>query len=670
MARQDGVELVLGAIIPLLPEGDGKYDEDTLTDKPASFFAREAVREQIMRLTHREVPHAVAVTVDRFEERETIRVIQATIHVEKVGQRAILVGRKGEQIKEIGTNARIHLEELLGGKVHLELFVRVTERWKDMPRQLQEMGYDHQQGKQLANLLPAKPKSPRASAKSPAAGKSKTPAKAKTSGKPRPAGKGPGGPQAPTNRCTQETPCTPKDSAMKPLIAIVGRPNVGKSTLFNRLVGQKLAIVHDTPGVTRDRHYADTYLQGRDVTVIDTGGFDPNDEDPMHQGIARHVRAAIAEADVILCLLDALAPPTEADRQAVQLLRKSDKPVVYFANRADNTQVELDANELLRLGIKNLIAGSALHGRRMADLELALLNHLPKAEQAEADDANVPKVALIGRPNAGKSSLLNQLAGSERSLVDHRPGTTRDPIDARITFGEQQYVFVDTAGVRRRSKIKEDIESASVMRAIQCIERSDLVVLMCDGAEPISDQDTRLLALATERGRAVIIGLNKMDLLTKSEEAQALEKAKESLHFAPWIPIVRLSAMKGRGLKALMTRVDESYAEFFAARDDLRAQSLLRRGVGATQSPDAWWQGTTPVLRHPGADQAAAVHCNEQLPRLDRRKLQTVHGQPIARRVRVPVRAYSSEFPRTSAPGDAGRRLVQRESARLNALFL
>lgn len=350
---------------------------------------------------------------------------------------------------------------------------------------------------------------------------------------------------------------------MKPLIAIVGRPNVGKSTLFNRLVGEKLAIVHDLPGVTRDRHYADAFLQGREVTVIDTGGFDPNDEDPMHQGIARHVKAAIEEADVILCLLDALAPPTEADRRAVQLLRKANKPVVYFANRADNKQVELDATELHRLGLTDLIAGSALHGRRMADLEQALLSHLPPvAAPTEPASDEVPKIALIGRPNAGKSSLINQLAGSERSLVDHRPGTTRDPVDATITFDGKQYLFVDTAGVRRRSKINEEIESASVMRAIKCIERADLVVLMCDGTEPISEQDMRLLALATDRGRSVIVGLNKSDLLTKSEEAAGVEKAKETLHFAPWIPIVRLSAMKGRGTKALMARIDKSYAEF------------------------------------------------------------------------------------------------------------
>jgi GTPase len=191
MARGDGVERVLSSLIPLLPEGDAQYAEDILTDKPASFFAREAVREQIMRLTHREVPHAVAVTVDRFEERETLKVIQATIHVEKVGQRAILVGRKGEQIKEIGTNARVHLEELLSSKVHLELFVRVTERWKDVPRQLQEMGYDHAQGKQLANLLPAKAKAPRKPAPRKAEAPSKTTPRGGAKKRPPSAGKKP-----------------------------------------------------------------------------------------------------------------------------------------------------------------------------------------------------------------------------------------------------------------------------------------------------------------------------------------------------------------------------------------------------------------------------------------------------------------------------------------------
>src|SRR5690606_34813411 len=208
------------------------------------------------------------------------------------------------------------------------------------------------------------------------------------------------------------------EGAVKPMIAIVGRPNVGKSTLFNRLAGQKLAIVHDTPGVTRDRHYADTLLQGREVTIVDTGGFDPNDDDPMHQGIARHVHAAVEQADVILCILDAQSPPTEADRHAVQLLRQSLKPVVYFANRADNPSVELEAIELHRLGLGQLIAGSALHGRHMAELEAALLEQLPPlAPEEDVATDDIPRIALIGRPNAGKSSLLNRLSGSERSLV-------------------------------------------------------------------------------------------------------------------------------------------------------------------------------------------------------------------------------------------------------------
>lgn len=350
---------------------------------------------------------------------------------------------------------------------------------------------------------------------------------------------------------------------MKPMIAIVGRPNVGKSTLFNRLAGQKLAIVHDTPGVTRDRHYADTLLQGREVTIVDTGGFDPNDDDPMHQGIARHVHAAVEQADVILCILDAQSPPTEADRHAVQLLRQSLKPVVYFANRADNPSVELEAIELHRLGLGQLIAGSALHGRHMAELEAALLEQLPPlAPEEDVATDDIPRIALIGRPNAGKSSLLNRLSGSERSLVDDRPGTTRDPIDADVVYEGKRYRFIDTAGVRRRTKINEAVESASVMRSIRCIERSDIVVLMCDGTQPIADQDTRLLALATERGRAVIVGLNKMDLLTKSEEAAAFEHARQTLHFAPWIPIVRLSAVKARGLKALVNRIDQTYEQF------------------------------------------------------------------------------------------------------------
>ncbi len=348
-----------------------------------------------------------------------------------------------------------------------------------------------------------------------------------------------------------------------PLLALVGRPNVGKSTLFNRLVGKKLAIVHDEPGVTRDRHYADASILGREVTVIDTGGFDPTDIDPMRQGIARHVEAAIAEADVIVCVLDALGQPTEADRQAVGLLRRADKPVIYLANRADNEQAELDAADLHRLGIDPLICGSALHGRRMAQLQAAIADALPPAsEPSEEESEKWPRVALLGRPNAGKSSLLNHLCGAERSLVDDRPGTTRDPIDARVEFDGQTYSLLDTAGVRRRSKVREEIELKSVMRSLRCIHRADVVVLMCDATRGVEDQDAKLLSLAEARGRALVVGLNKSDLLSRAELRAATQQARDALHFAPWVPVVGLSAKTGRGVKALMTQVRQSYGEF------------------------------------------------------------------------------------------------------------
>jgi GTPase len=349
---------------------------------------------------------------------------------------------------------------------------------------------------------------------------------------------------------------------MTPILAIVGRPNVGKSTLFNRLVGKKLAIVHDMPGVTRDRHYAEAHLQGRDLLIVDTGGFDPEDEDPMRQGIARHVRAAIDEADVVLCVLDTLTPPTEADRQAVELLRRANKPVVYFANRSDNAASDLEATELFALGIDPLIIGSALHGRNMARLEAALVQHFAAPELNPEPAVEVPRVALLGKPNAGKSSLLNRLSRSERSLVDDRPGTTRDPVDAEVEYHGKHYLFVDTAGVRRRGKIQDAIEAQSVMRSFRALERSDVVVLMCDCTQGFSDQDARLMALATSRGRAVILGLNKIDLLSRSEQKEMHEKTKTALHYAPWARRIELSAKSGQGITALMEAIDATYDEY------------------------------------------------------------------------------------------------------------
>ncbi|MDW8250068.1 MAG: ribosome biogenesis GTPase Der, partial [Myxococcales bacterium] len=255
----------------------------------------------------------------------------------------------------------------------------------------------------------------------------------------------------------------------QPVVAVVGRPNVGKSTLFNRLVGQKLAIVHDEPGVTRDRHYADAFFGGRHYTLIDTGGFDPESDDPMKQGINRQVQVAIDEADVIICVLDATTGATDADRHAIELLRRSTKPVLYVANKADSPWQEAEAADLYRMGIHQVFPISALHGRGMGEFEAALLSSLPPVcpgEPAEAE--GLIRVAIIGRPNAGKSSLVNRLAGEERVLVDERPGTTRDTIDTLVEYEGHRFVLVDTAGIRRKSKVlKEDsaVEIASVIQA-------------------------------------------------------------------------------------------------------------------------------------------------------------------------------------------------------------
>ncbi len=349
---------------------------------------------------------------------------------------------------------------------------------------------------------------------------------------------------------------------MMPLVAVVGRPNVGKSTLFNRLAGRRLAIVHDAPGVTRDRHYAPAHVHGRDLLLVDTGGFDPESDDPMGQGIARQVQVAIEEADAIICVLDGSAPASAPDREAVDLLRRSGKPVIYAGNKLDNSARELEASELYALGIPSFIPISALHGRGLGELEQALVAALPApSPETETDDA-VPKVTLIGRPNAGKSSLINRLAGVERALVDHRPGTTRDPIDTRIEFEGQRYLIVDTAGIRRRSRVDRGVEAISVMSSIRAMERANVVVLMCDAAEKVAEQDARLLGLCAERGRGIVVGLNKLDLLSSKEQKRALEGARDELRFAPWAPIVPLSAKTGHGVSELMRRVSAVYAEF------------------------------------------------------------------------------------------------------------
>jgi GTP-binding protein len=243
------------------------------------------------------------------------------------------------------------------------------------------------------------------------------------------------------------------------------------------------------------------------------------------------------------------------------LLRRTSKPVIYAANKLDNAARELDATELYGLGIDRFVPISALHGRGMAELERAIVDALPPSSEQPEPDQRLPRVTLIGRPNAGKSSLLNQLAGQERALVDDRPGTTRDPVDLTLEFGGKGYVIVDTAGIRRRSRVDRGVEAISVMQSIRAMERANVVILMCDASAGVAEQDARLLGLCADRGRGIVVGLNKLDLLSSKEQKDAMEAAREALRFAPWASIVPLSAKNGEGVTELMHRVWSAFEQ-------------------------------------------------------------------------------------------------------------
>jgi GTP-binding protein len=350
------------------------------------------------------------------------------------------------------------------------------------------------------------------------------------------------------------------------IVAVVGRPNVGKSSLFNRLAGRRLAIVHDEPGVTRDRHYADVMSLGRAYVLVDTGGFDLETDDPMSEEIARQVSIAVAEADIVVCVLDAVEGPTDADRDAVQMLRRSGKPVIYVANKTDTLEKRGEAMDLYRLGVDSIMPVSATHGRGIGELEQAIVAALPKEDEIVATEAEPGvRVALIGRPNAGKSSLLNRLVGAERVLVDTRPGTTRDAIDIRVQREGRPLVLVDTAGIRRKAKVQKDSsapEVISVLVAIRAIERCDVVVLLCDAAAGIAEQDAKILGLAVDRGRAIVIAPNKTDLVEASARKKIEEKARDVLSFVPWAPVVPISAKTGHGTRLLIETVDRVWESF------------------------------------------------------------------------------------------------------------
>jgi GTP-binding protein len=356
----------------------------------------------------------------------------------------------------------------------------------------------------------------------------------------------------------KRVPSLPPQVGAKPIVAIVGRPNVGKSTLFNRLAGVSLAIVEDQPGVTRDRNYADTDFFGVPVTIVDTGGFDPEPGDPVTDLTREQVQLAVEEADAILCVFDGRTALTNADMETVRLLRRSGKPVVFAANKVDAARYEAAAMEAYQLGLEELTMISAAHGRGVNDLVDRIAAVLPDMaeEAAEETPEGTIRVALIGRPNAGKSSLINKLLGHERMLTNDQPGTTRDSIDSRFVHDEQSYVLIDTAGLRRRSRIADRSERHAVFSAIRALQRAHVAILLLDAQAGAAEQDAKVAGLAVDRGCALLVAGNKWDLVRGQEAADAAGyQAQQVLTFLPYVPFVRVSAKTGRGVDRLLATV-------------------------------------------------------------------------------------------------------------------
>lgn len=339
----------------------------------------------------------------------------------------------------------------------------------------------------------------------------------------------------------------------KPIVAVVGRPNVGKSTLFNKIIGKRLSIVDDTPGVTRDRIYGDGEWLGRKMMFVDTGGIEPKTDDIILASMRAQANLAIETAAVIIFVTDLKAGVTAADMDVASMLQKSGKPIVLCVNKCDNIgDIPLEFYEFYNLGLGDPIAVSSVHGHGTGDLLDAVIAHIDP-EEFEEEDEDIINVAVIGKPNAGKSSLINQIAGEERSIVSNVAGTTRDAIDLRIDRDGVKYNFIDTAGLRRKSKVEDKIEKYSVLRAKMAIERADVCVIMIDGVDGFTEQDSKVAGLALEDGKACIIAVNKWDAVEK--DGKTMDSFRKQLmkdfSFMPYAPIIFISAKTGQRVDRL-----------------------------------------------------------------------------------------------------------------------
>lgn len=373
----------------------------------------------------------------------------------------------------------------------------------------------------------------------------------------------------------------------KPVVAVVGRPNVGKSTFFNYLAGKRISIVEDTPGVTRDRIYAEVEWRNRKFTLIDTGGIEPYSEDKIMQQMKRQAEVAIETADVIVFMVDMKDGITASDKEVATMLRKTQKPVILTVNKVDQVgDPPSEVYEFYNLGLGELMTVSSIHGLGMGDLLDEIYEHFPEVHEEEYDE-DVIKVAVIGKPNVGKSSLINRILGEDRVIVSDIPGTTRDAIDTYVENDHGKFVFIDTAGIRRQSKINENIEKYSTIRSWTAIERADVCLILIDAQEGVTEQDTKIAGYAHEQGKASIVVVNKWDLIEK--ETGTLEEYRNIVHeklgFMLYTPVLFISAKTGQ-------RVDKTYEliKFVADQAALRISTgvlndLLNEATAMVQPP-------------------------------------------------------------------------------------
>lgn len=375
----------------------------------------------------------------------------------------------------------------------------------------------------------------------------------------------------------------------KPLVALVGRPNVGKSTLFNRLVGEQRAIVEDVPGTTRDRHYADVEWSGRVFTIVDTGGLILSSNDALTEKVQVQAQLAIDEADVIIMLVDIMDGLTGPDAEIADMLRRTEKPIILVVNKADNLKREMAAHEFYSLGLGEPLCLSAIKGLATGDLLDAILAALPNAPLEEEESAAL-RIALVGRTNVGKSSLLNRLLGQERVIVSDIPGTTRDAIDTAIRFHDQEIVLVDTAGIRRRGSVEPGIEKYSVLRALKAINRADVVLLVIDAVEGVTAQDAHVAGYILEQSKSVIVLVNKWDLIEKDNLTMQQYEAhvRNELKFMPYVPVLFLSALTGQRVSQILPTVLRIHNARAQRLSTAQINDMIRQATARRSPPTKW----------------------------------------------------------------------------------